>query len=128
MMDLEVIEWRKELIEYLINLKPKSAMRVIGLAEYMPIGSTPEDMEKMSLVFEFISLWLRDLLLIKTGSDNNQITNIDLIEPSTQIAQSWDLDNITDKMSALESTWNDIYNLNANKQLSFENLFIRLAS
>lgn len=128
MMDLEVIEWRKELIEYLINLKPKSAMRVIGLAEYMPIGSTPEDMEKMSLVFEFISLWLRDLLLIKTGSDDNQITNIDLIEPSTQIAQSWDLDNITDKMSALEGTWNDIYNLNANKQLSFENLFIRLAS
>ena len=127
-MDSETIEWRAELIEYLINLKPESAMRVIGLAEYMPVGSTPEDAEKMSQTFEFISLWLRDLVLIKTDSDKELITNIDLIEPTTKIAQSWDLESITDKMAALERTWNDIYNLNANKQLSFENLFIKIAS
>ncbi len=128
MIDEELIEWRKELIEYLINLKPNSGVRIIGLAEYMPIASTPEDTEKMGLTLEFISLWLRDLILIKTGSDEDQFTNIDLIGPSTEIANNWDLDNITDKLSALEKTWNDIYNLNANKQLSFENLFIRLAS
>lgn len=127
-MDQELIEWRRELIEYLINLKPHSALRVTGLAEHMPIASTPEDAQKLALTFEFISLWLRDLVLIKTGSDADNITNIDLIEPSTEIANSWDLDNITDKMGALEKAWNDIYNLNANKQLSFENLFITLAS
>lgn len=128
MMDSDLLEWRKELIQFLMNLKPDSAMRVIGLAEYMPLSSTPEDMERMTLAFEFISLWLRDLMLIKTGSDYKGITNVDLIEPSTQIAERWDLDNILDKMSALEKTHNDIYNMNANKQLSFENLFIRLAS
>lgn len=127
-MDLETIEWRKELIQFLINLKPNSAMRVISLAEYMPLSSTPEDMEKLTQTFEFISLWLRDLLLLKTDADIELITNIDLIEQSRQIAQSWDICSITEKMEALETTWNDIYNLNANKQLSFENLFIRLAS
>ena len=127
LMDSELIEWRKELIEYLMNLNSDSAMRIIGLAEHMPISSTPEDAERMGRTFEFISLWLRDLMLIKTGSDQDKLTNIDLIEPTTEIANRWDLDNITDKMSALEKTRNDIYNLNANKQLSFENLFIRLA-
>lgn len=127
-MDLEIIEWRKELIQSLIHLKPDSAMRVISLAEYMPLSSTPEDMEKLTQTFEFISLWLRDLLLIKAGGDEDLITNVDLIEQSRQIAQTWDIHNITDKMEALEATWNDINNLNANKQLSFENLFIRLAS
>ncbi len=82
----------------------------------------------MTLAFEFISLWLRDLMLIKTNSDKKGITNVDLIESSMQIAEKWDLDNILDKMGALEKTHNDIYNMNANKQLSFENLFIRLAS
>ncbi len=128
MIDAKLIEWRKELIEYLINLKPNSGIRIIGLAEYMPIASTPEDAEKMDLTLEFISLWLRDLILIKTGSDEDRLTNIDLIEPSIEIANNWDLDSITDKLGALEKTCNDIYNLNANKQLSFENLFIRLAS
>lgn len=128
MMDNDLIEWRKELIQFLMHLKPDSAMRVIGLAEYMPLTSTSEDMEKMTQTFEFISLWLRDLLIIKTGGDEDLITNIDLIEQSRHIAETWDIHNITDKMQALESTWNDIYNLNANKQLSFENLFIRIAS
>ena len=128
MMDSDLIEWRKELIQFLMHLKPHSAIRIIGLAEYMPLTSTPEDMERMTLAFEFISLWLRDLMLIKTDSDKKGITNIDLIESSNQIAEKWDLDKILDKMGALEKTWNDIYHLNANKQLSFENLFIRMAS
>jgi DNA polymerase-3 subunit delta' len=128
MMDSDLIGWRKELIQYLMHLKPDSAMSIIGLAEYMPLTSDPEDMERMTLAFEFISLWLRDLMLIKTDSDKKGITNVDLIESSMQIAEKWDLDNILDKMGALEKTHNDIYNMNANKQLSFENLFIRLAS
>ncbi len=128
MMDSALIEWRRELIEYLIHLEPSSAMRVIGLAEYLPVGSTPEDTERLALAFEFISLWLRDLVLIKTDSDKTDITNVDLIEPSTEIARMWDLSNIADKMSALEKTWYDVYNLNANKQLSLENLFIKIAS
>jgi len=127
-VDVDTLNWRKELIQFLMNLKPDSAMRVISLAEYMPLGSTPEDMEKMTQTFEFISLWLRDLLILKTGGDEGLITNIDLIEQSRQISAQWNLNNITDKMEALQRTWNDIYNLNANKQLSFENLFIRLAS
>jgi len=127
-VDIDTLNWRKELIQFLMNLKPDSAMRVISLAEYMPLGSTPEDMEKMSQTFEFISLWLRDLLILKTGGDEDLLTNIDLIEQIRQIAEQWKINSITDKMEALQSTWNDIYNLNANKQLSFENLFIRLAS
>ena len=128
MMDSDILEWRRELIEYLIHLKPTSAMRVTGLAENMPVGSTSEDMERLTLAFEFISLWLRDLVLIKTDSDKNEITNVDLLDPSTELAGRWDLSSITDKMGALEKAWNEVYNLNANKQLSLENLFIRIAS
>ena len=127
-LDSDIIEWRKELIQYLMHLKSDSALRVIGLAESMPLSSSPEDMEKLNLAFEFISLWLRDLMLIKTGSDKKGLTNIDLIQETTQFAKKWEMDNILDKMSDVEKTWNDIYHLNANKQLSFENLFIRIGS
>ncbi|MCK5709731.1 MAG: hypothetical protein KAI07_04255, partial [Deltaproteobacteria bacterium] len=102
--------------------------RVLGLAESMPLSSNPEDMEKLNLTFEFISLWLRDLMLIKMDSDKKVLTNIDLIEQSAEIAQRWDIDNILNKMNYVQSTWSDIYHLNANKQLSFENLFIRIGS
>jgi len=128
MLDSDMIEWRKELIEYLMHLKPDSALRVLGLAESMPLSSSPEDIERLTLAFEFISLWLRDLMLIKTGSDKKRLTNIDLLEQTTQFAEKCEIDNILDKMSDVEKTWNDIYHLNANKQLSFENLFIRISS
>ncbi|MCK5390944.1 MAG: DNA polymerase III subunit gamma/tau, partial [Deltaproteobacteria bacterium] len=128
MLDSDILEWRKELIQYLMHLKPYSALRVLGLAESMPLSSNPEDMEKLNLAFEFISLWLRDLMLIKMDSDKKVLTNIDLIEQSAEIAQRWDIDNILNKMNYVQSTWSDIYHLNANKQLSFENLFIRIGS
>jgi DNA polymerase-3 subunit delta' len=127
-LDRDTLQWRKELIQFLLHLKPHSAIRVIGLAEYMPLSSSSEDMGKMTLTFEFVSLWLRDLLLIKTGGDEDLITNIDMLEESRQFAEILQIQKITDMMGAVESAWNDIYNLNANKQLSFENLFIRLAS
>jgi hypothetical protein len=85
-------------------------------------------MEKLNLTFEFISLWLRDLMLIKMDSDKKVLTNIDLIEQSMEIAEKWDIDNIIDKINDVQNTWRDIYHLNANKQLSFENLFIRISS
>jgi DNA polymerase-3 subunit delta' len=128
MLDSDIIEWRKELIEYLMHLKPYSALRVLGLAESMPLSSSPEDMEKLNLAFEFISLWLRDLMLIKMDSGKEALTNIDLIEQSVEIAGKWDIDNILNKMNYVQNTWSDIHHLNANKQLSFENLFIRISS
>ncbi|MEE9238545.1 MAG: DNA polymerase III subunit delta' [Thermodesulfobacteriota bacterium] len=128
MLDSDIIEWRKELILYVMHLKPYSALRVLGLAESMPLSSNPDDMEKLNLTFEFISLWLRDLMLIKMDSDKKVLTNIDLIEQSMEIAEKWDIDNIIDKINDVQNTWRDIYHLNANKQLSFENLFIRISS
>jgi DNA polymerase-3 subunit delta' len=127
-LDSDTLRWREELIQFIMHLKPHSAMRVIGLAEYMPLSSLPEDVEKMTAAFEFILLWLRDLLLIKSGGNEDLITNIDLIEQSREIAASLNINQIADKLIAVETAWNDIYNLNANKQLCFENLFIRLAS
>jgi len=67
-------------------------------------------------------------MLIKMDSDKKGLTNIDLIEQSMEIAEKWNIDNILNKMSCVQNTWSDIYHMNANKQLSFENLFIRIAS
>ena len=127
-LDSEMLEWRRELIQYLMLIKPNSALRVIGLAESMPLSTSAEDMEKLNLAFEFISLWLRDLILLKTGADRKGITNVDLIDQTAEYAEKCEMDKILDKMGDVDKTWNEIYHLNANKQLSFENLFIRIAS
>ena len=80
------------------------------------------------LIFIIIISFIGTVFIPASLGNKNEITNVDLLDPSTELAGRWDLSSITDKMGALEKAWNEVYNLNANKQLSLENLFIRIAS
>ncbi len=124
-LDRDIIEWRKELISELGSMNRYSASDILTLAESVSSGSSPEDKEKLDLAFQFIYLWLRDLVLIKIGSEN--IINTDLSETMGKTAELWEVDDLLDRQRYLEKTWYDIFRSNANAKLALENLFIKLA-
>lgn len=124
-LDKEIIEWRKDLISTLDGMSRYSASDILTLAESISSGSSSEDTEKLELAFRFIYLWLRDLVMIKIGSDN--IINTDLSEAIGKTAEKWDIDDLLDRQRYVEKTWYDIFRANANTKLALENLFIKLA-
>ena len=125
--DKELIEWRKDLLIKLSELDCRSAKDIAELTESMPTESTAEDSERLKLAVDFISFWLRDLIMIKIGAGTEHITHTDIIEESERAASGLGTDQILKKQEYLERTWNDIFYANSNKRLSLENLFIKLA-
>jgi len=125
--DTEIIEWRKELLMRVSELDCRSASQIDGLAESVLSGNAQGDTEKLRLAIEFISHWLRDLILIKIGAEEKYLTHTDLIEASKKAAAELSTQDILERHKYLQNAWNDIFFANANKQLSLENLFIKLA-
>jgi len=125
--DKELIDWRKDLLSRIAELDYRSASEIMELADTMPTESTPEDSQKLRFAIEFISLWLRDLIMIKIEADKKYLTHTDIIEESQKAAKGLSTDDILKRQSSLQQAWNDIFYANANKRLSLENLFIKLA-
>lgn len=124
-LDIEVVEWRKELIVRLSTLNKYSASEIADLTETVHDGASPDDDSRLEMAFQFIYLWLRDLVIVKTGS--GEIANTDLSEIITGTAGKWGLNDLLDRQRQLEKTWYDIFRTNANLKLALENLFIKLA-
>lgn len=125
--DSELIDWRRDLLSRIASLDCRSAGEIMELADIMPTESTPEDSQKLRFAIEFISLWLRDLIMIKIEADKKYITHTDMIEVSRGAAEGLSTDDILERQTSLQQAWNDIFYANANKRLSLENLFIKLA-
>lgn len=125
--DQELIDFRKELISKLSGLDYRSAVEISELVEFMPTETTADDSEKLRLAMEFMSLWIRDLIMIKIGADEEYITHADIIEESERAAAGLGTEDILQKHESLERTRSDIFFANANRRLSLENLFIKLA-
>jgi DNA polymerase-3 subunit delta' len=126
-LDKEVLAERKEMLVKLSNINPHYASHVLGFLESIQKGSSWEDMEMVSFLFEVISLWLRDLALVKLGFEQDALTNRDLSSLATNLASRWSVDNILDKMNFLQDARYAIFRGNANKQIMLENLVIKIA-
>lgn len=124
-LDNELIEWRKDLLSSLSGSSRFSASDITGLADSVSQGSSSDDSERLELAFRFIYLWLRDLILIKIGSE--EIINTDLREEIRRTADFWETGELLEKQKYVEKTWYDIFRTNANTRLAIENLFINLA-
>lgn len=123
-LDAETIEWRRELLSALGGMSAGSASDIISLAEELSETASGEP-GRLDLAFRFISLWLRDLALLKIGS--GEISNVDMKPDLISLAESLDISSLMEKQRQLEKTWYDIVRANANARLSLENLFIKLA-
>jgi DNA polymerase-3 subunit delta' len=125
-LDRTVLSERKEIIMKLSEINPKHASQVLGFVESMPMSSASEDLERLMFVFEVITAWLRDIVLIKVGFDESYLSNRDLISPIRRLAAKWSVDNILDKVKFLENARYAVFRGNANKQIVLENLVLKI--
>ena len=125
--DKAALAERKEMLVRLSNINPLYASHVLGFLESTQKDSSWDDMEKISFLFEVISLWLRDLALVKLGFEQDALTNRDLSSLASNLAGRWSVDNILDKMKFLHDARYSIFRGNANKQLALENLVMKIA-
>ncbi len=123
-LDKDLLQERKEIIMKLSDINPNSASQVLDFVESMPRGSSPRDIDRLMFIFDIISLWLRDMVLIKIGFSEDFLSNRDLISLTRRLADRWSMDNILNKIKFLEKTWYAVFRGNANKQIALENLVL----
>jgi DNA polymerase III subunit delta' len=126
-LDDEVISVRNELINRLSRVESDFASSVLGVVESILRGSSNDDNEKLKIYLELILLWLRDLINLKIGLDEDLLMNKDLISVSREYANRFSLEKILEKVNFVEQVSNSILRLNANKQIALENLVLKIA-
>src|SRR3972149_4121718 len=93
-LDQDLLSERKEIIMKLSNINPNSASQVLNFVESLPKGSSSQDVNKLMFIFYIISLWLRDVVLLKIGFSTDFLSNRDLIPLVSKLADSWSMDNV----------------------------------
>lgn len=126
-LDVEILSDRNELISRLSRVKTDFASSVLGVVESILSGSSNDDNERLKIYLEFILLWLRDLINVKIGLDEDLLMNKDLISVSQEYASRHSLEKILEKLTFVEHVSNSILRLNANKQIALENLVLKIA-
>lgn len=124
-LDKNLLSQRKGIITKLSNISPDRASEVLDFAK--SILSAFTDTEELRLVFDIISLWLRDMVLIKIGFGEDSLSNRDLISVTRKLAGRQSVDDIIDKIKFLEKASYAIFQGNANKQIVIENLALKIA-
>jgi len=126
-LDDKILSDRNELISRLSRVETDFASSVLGVVESILRGSSNDDNEKLKIYLEFILLWLRDLISVKIGLDEDLLMNKHLISVSREYAGRYSLEKILEKLNFAEQVSNSILRLNANKQIALENLVLKIA-
>jgi len=126
-LDDKILSDRNELINRLSRVETDFASSVLGVVESILRGSSNDDNEKLKIYLEFILLWLRDLISVKIGLDEDLLMNKHLISVSREYAGRYSLEKILEKLNFAEQVSNSILRLNANKQIALENLVLKIA-
>jgi len=126
-LDDNILSDRNELIRRLSQVESDFASSVLGVVETILKGSSDDDNEQLKIYVEFILLWLRDLINVKIGLDEDSLINRDLIPVSREYARRHSLEKIVEKLNFVEQVSNSILRLNANKQIALENLVLKVA-
>lgn len=123
--DKEYLDFRKEMIKQLMEISYRKPSKIFKLCEYMKTDA--KDNERHRTLFDIISLWLRDLLLVKLNYDREQIVNSDLHPELSEYVKGKSIEDLLTKTNQLEDSWYGLYRLNANKKIAYEDLLLKLS-
>jgi len=114
--------FRTTFLENLIRLspeQPEAVRTVLRLAE-----QAAELKEDVGRLFELITLWLRDLMLLNVGREE-RIVNHDLTHLYRNCATKWNVDQIMQRLALLEKARKQL-DRNCNRTMVCEVLFFNL--
>jgi len=127
-MDSDYLSFRKKLIKELSGMNKKSTGHISGFVEEYDKKYSLDSPDSLRGLFDLLTCWLRDMILISTGSDSNYITFTDLLEYSRRFAFSRTTRQLVSKAKKVENTWLEVTRLNVNKKLAIENLVLEIVS
>ncbi len=121
--DENLIEQRAETMEAILELIDADTESRFAYSSQLA-GKFSND---RNFVYERLDMWLdwwRDMLLIKTGSEDN-ITNIDRVDELKQMVQGRSLSGIRDFIRSIQKAGEEL-RLNANPRLALEMLMLSM--
>ena len=127
-LDIEQLEFRENVIRKLNTVRADRPSTIFALYDMLELDSKNKNPEHMQYVFEIISDWVRDLILIKIDSDKDALSNTNMYTELSEYASGKSLAGLLSKPDHLDSAWYGINTLNANKKLAFEDLMIKLSA
>ena len=125
--DEDYLRKRIEYVDCVMAIDPKKPLTLFDSVERIQKdvkGGGPQELET---VFDILSTWLRDSVVLKTSGEKREIVNADLIEQLSEYSEKRDVPELLGKFSALEETMARISENNANVEVSLENLLLKLS-
>ena len=126
-IDRKYLKFRRDVIKKLMKVNYDSPSKIFELCEYMDIESKDSGLEHHKDLFDLISLWLTDLLLLKLNYGRQKIVNSDIYAELSEYVKDKSMDNLLTKAGHLENTWYGLSRLNINKKLAYEDLLLKLS-
>lgn len=127
-IDSEYLDFRREIIRSLTELGTDQPGSATELVDKLDKKFGIDDIDSMRQLFDLLTHWIRDLILIKINCSDDYITFTDLTEQSGSFAGKRDTRSLISKLDEVEKTWYEISRLNVNKKLALENMVMDIAS
>ena len=125
--DEEYLRKRTEYIGCVMAVDGKKPLTLFDSVEKIQKDIKGKGPEELKTVFDILSTWLRDSIVIKTSGEKEEIVNTDLIEQLNEYSEKRDMSELLGKFAALEQTMTRISENNVNVEVSLENLLLRLS-
>ena len=125
--DEEYFRKRTEYVDCVMAVDPGKPLTLFDSVEKIQKDIKGKGPEELKTVFDILSTWLRDSVLLKTSGETGEIVNIDLLERLSEYSAKRDVPELLGKFAALEEAMARISENNANVEVSLENLLLRLS-
>ena len=124
--DEDYLRKRIEYVDCVMAVDAKKPLTLFDSVERIQkdVKGAPQELKT---VFDILSTWLRDSVVLKTSGKREEIVNTDLIEQLSEYSEKRDVPELLGKFAALEETMARISENNANVEVSLENLLLRLS-
>ena len=123
-------DYMRKRTEYLLcaaNVDARKPLTLFDSVEKMRKEIKGGGPGELGTVFDVLSSWIRDAIVLKTSGDGEKITNADMSERIGEYAEKRDIGELLGKFRALEETMERISSNNANVEVSLENLLLRFS-
>ena len=126
-LDTEYLRFRAELLQQLMTIGYKNPSGIFELYKFMNLETANKDIEQQKGLLDLISLWIRDLLMLKISYRADDIVNSDMYNELYSYSTKQSIDRLLTKAQHLETVWYDLLRLHANTKLAFHDLFLKLS-
>ena len=125
--DEDYLRKRTEYVDCVMAVDSKKPLTLFDSVERIQKDVKGGGPEELKTVFDILSTWLRDSVILKTSGKKEEVVNTDLIEQLSEYSEKRDVSELLGKFAALEETMARISENNANVEVSLENLLLRLS-